>query len=487
MFLLSSTAFAYPKISSYMSSSFAQKSSSTQLQEVTIADDTTTPVITAKYGIRIQIPSTASVIFDVERTASEIYLYGEAVNNGKISSKPTVVFGDKDKTIVIPVTQDFSAGESVTIRNMAVEGFNTTTSESQYLLLIYDNSGTAVLDTNYFSIYTSSNSDTNPPAKPTDLKITQLSDTSVKLTWTDPTDLDLYLVDVLRGLNNEPVNGVPYKQISPGVQELTDTGLQIGDTIKYQLKAEDGPNLGSVTEEVSYIMVKFEEQTTEEEVATETAAEEELTQEEAATKENIAEEETTTSQEQQAEPTCADLTDILLTDTICPAIQLLKNKNAIEGYPNGEFAAGSEINRAEFLKIILTYFGKDISAYESAKLGFKDVEPNAWYTKFVKASKELGLITGYADGTFKPEQLITKAEAVKILFETAETEIDQNVEAAPFKDTPLDAQNAWYLPYAKHAIITGLDGGDANGNFDPFHSMTRGEIAELILRFSQLK
>ena len=467
-FLIIQVACAAPLIQSTDDQTFGQNDASTQLFNIKVTEDSVTPVI--KTGaIKITIPDSLAMIFDDERTEDEILIYGTAADSGKIEETPQITFEDGDKTLVIPVDQDFAKGEYAIITKTYVEGFHSQPAGSDELILTIE-SGEQYLDSKSKYITTSSTEDNHAPEMPTNLAVTD-HENGVIITWTDPTDLDVTFIQILRGKNGIPISGTPYKEIIKGTQQYIDTDVTDGDTVKYIIRATDGKNTSANSEEVSFVAgTATEEPATEEPIAEEPVVEPE------------APEEITTE-----DATCSGFSDILLTDDLCPAVQNLKDKNAIEGYSNGEFAKDGEINRAEFLKIILIYFEKDTSLYENTILNFTDIETDAWYMPFIKTAKELGIVAGYIDGTFKPEQQVTKAEAIKILFETVGAEIDQNVEVAPFKDTPIDAQNAWYLPYAKNMIITGLDEGDANGNFDPFHEMTRGEIADLIYRFSQLK
>lgn len=96
-------------------------------------------------------------------------------------------------------------------------------------------------------------------------------------------------------------------------------------------------------------------------------------------------------------------------------------QNIIEGYPDGTLRPHAPINRAEALKIllltanadrILAEFGPD----DLPQPSFPDVPPNTWFTLYVAKGQALGLLEGYPDGTFRPEQPITRAEAAKLIY-----------------------------------------------------------------------
>jgi len=473
--LISTTTFAYPSMLSSQNQSFAKNASSTVISDTTITDDTT-PAIKAQYGIRIQIPQALSAIFDASRTKNEISFYGTAIDNGKMDAKPAITFGDKDKTIVIPVLKDFLAGESVTIRNLSLKGFHETTGDAQYLLFMYDNSGTAVIGDGYISVYSSTNSDNNPPLKPTDVKITQVDNTSVKLTWTNPTDLDIVLIDVLRGLNAS-INGIAYKQIGKDKEEFVDTGLKVGDTVKYLIRAEDGPNTGDLSNEVSLTLVDMT--TTPESVETPETPETPATPEATVIPESTVptpSEETTAQPETTSSEICQSFSDISAKDLLCSALKSINQNNIITGYSDGTFKGESQINRAELLKLVLLYANIDIISPAQSEPIFSDVSANEWYANYVHTAKKLGIINGYPNGFFMPAQAVNKVEAVKIILKALNKETVA-VSTAPYQDTEVNQNNAWYLPYAKYI----KENIDKNSDiFDPSHAMTRQEIVEML-------
>ena len=93
----------------------------------------------------------------------------------------------------------------------------------------------------------------------------------------------------------------------------------------------------------------------------------------------------------------------------------------IEGYPDGTLRPNQPINRAEALKILLLTANADriladLGSPDLPHALFPDVPTNAWFAGYVVKGQALGLIEGYHDGTFRPEQPITRAEAAKIIY-----------------------------------------------------------------------
>ena len=92
------------------------------------------------------------------------------------------------------------------------------------------------------------------------------------------------------------------------------------------------------------------------------------------------------------------------------AVSTLANAGAIKGYSNGTFQPSKPITRAEFVTILTGIYG----ANTSKGMPFADVD-SAWCHDAVATAYANGLVGGYADGTFHPNQTITRAEAVTIL------------------------------------------------------------------------
>lgn len=151
------------------------------------------------------------------------------------------------------------------------------------------------------------------------------------------------------------------------------------------------------------------------------------------------------------------------------AISYVKSKNIINGYEDGAFKPDKIINRAEFLKIIAGSFLKNQNIESCAYNYFNDVPPDEWYSKYICAAKKENIINGYNDGTFKPTNPISIAEAAKIIVETLKLPVEKS------------ASDSWYSPYlgvlSDRSAIPETIGS-------PSQNITRGETAEIIYRIS---
>ena len=94
------------------------------------------------------------------------------------------------------------------------------------------------------------------------------------------------------------------------------------------------------------------------------------------------------------------------------AVSTLCHMGVLGGYSDGTFRPNAPITRAEFAKIAVSFAQANGSAVYNY---FTDVKTTDWFAPYVTAAKDNGLIEGYSDGSFKPENKITRAEACAIV------------------------------------------------------------------------
>lgn len=109
-------------------------------------------------------------------------------------------------------------------------------------------------------------------------------------------------------------------------------------------------------------------------------------------------------------------TDVPLTHKYFPAIDYVRTEGIVNGYDDGTYRSEDDINRAEFTKIIIeaTYEDSEIENCTPTKI-FSDLSSDDWYEKYVCVAANNGIIDGYDDGTFKGGDEINFVEAAKII------------------------------------------------------------------------
>lgn len=162
-------------------------------------------------------------------------------------------------------------------------------------------------------------------------------------------------------------------------------------------------------------------------------------------------------------------------------IAKLYNKGVIKGRSATTFEPNAQITRAEALKIILLGLGETVPASVSAN-PFPDVDKGAWYAPVVKKAKDMKIIGGYTDGTFRPDQNVNRAEALKMLFITGGVEVGKVTEN-PFSD--VDA-GGWYAPYVLTSYNKGIVKGYDDGTFRAGQSITRAEMSKIVVKVMEM-
>ena len=164
----------------------------------------------------------------------------------------------------------------------------------------------------------------------------------------------------------------------------------------------------------------------------------------------------------------ANFSDVSSSHINKTAIEYLKSDKTIEGYSDGKYKPENRINRAEFIKIIVS---NTVDSPTGSNC-FTDVKEE-WFAKYICTAKKIGYIEGYKDGTFKPSNYINFAEASKIITKARKITPDES-----------GTNKEWFAGFVnslakKKAIPSTVHFFDKN--------ITRGEMAEVIWRIDAKK
>ncbi len=157
------------------------------------------------------------------------------------------------------------------------------------------------------------------------------------------------------------------------------------------------------------------------------------------------------------------------------AITYLAGEKVVAGYPDGTFKPNNTVSRVEALKFIFEGIKETIS---SGNIPFSDVSNSEWYGDYLYTAYSEGVVSGYPDGTFKPSNKVNKAEFYKILFNSMKIDINFKIESAPFEDVKV---GDWFAPYLAYAKEIGIIDPSLE-KISPSKDMTRGEVADAIYK-----
>lgn len=96
-------------------------------------------------------------------------------------------------------------------------------------------------------------------------------------------------------------------------------------------------------------------------------------------------------------------------------VETATERGYLEGYGDGVFGPSNSMTRAELATALVRIAEKLGMAEGDETVGFTDVSEDKWYASYVEKAAQLGLVTGYEDGTFRPENTVTRAEAVTMI------------------------------------------------------------------------
>ena len=142
------------------------------------------------------------------------------------------------------------------------------------------------------------------------------------------------------------------------------------------------------------------------------------------------------------------------------------------GYPDWTFKPEGEMTRGEaaamFARLFKEYPGDNYNYHED----FSDVDENYWCYKEIAYLAEWGIINGYEDGTFKPDNKISRAEFVKIVesFEALQTGTN------PYSDVD---ETYWAYKYIVSSSAKGWINGYLDGTFKPDNNISRSEAVKI--------
>ena len=145
------------------------------------------------------------------------------------------------------------------------------------------------------------------------------------------------------------------------------------------------------------------------------------------------------------------------------------------GYAEGTFGPERDMTRAEVTTMFARLLTEQIEADKTYSGTFNDVAKDCWAANYIGYMQQFGIVTGYTDGSFRPNAPVTRAEfaAIASRFE----KLTQG--SASFTDVP---DTHWAVKYINFAATRGWVTGYVDGTFKPEHSITRAEVAAVTCR-----
>ena len=166
------------------------------------------------------------------------------------------------------------------------------------------------------------------------------------------------------------------------------------------------------------------------------------------------------------------------------SIDYVLTHSIMNGVSGTSFAPNSNLTRGMLVQILFNLEGKP----QSASASFSDVKADAWYAKAVGWAAANKVVTGYADGTFRPNAAVTREQAAAILYRYAQS---KGIDVSVGEDTNIlsyaDALQAseYAIPALQWAVGAGVLNGKSGNLLAPTGTATRAEIAAIMQRWCE--
>ena len=152
-----------------------------------------------------------------------------------------------------------------------------------------------------------------------------------------------------------------------------------------------------------------------------------------------------------------------------------QSKGLIQGYEDGTFKPGNTITRAEFVTLMNNAKG----FWSEGSINFSDVKNGSWFYSAVARAVAAGYVKGYSDGSFKPNNTITRAEAAVMIANTAKLSAN---EAGAYCFTDIGSIPAWARGSVGAVVAAGYMTGYPDGSFYANASISRAEAVSSLNR-----
>jgi uncharacterized repeat protein (TIGR01451 family) len=157
-----------------------------------------------------------------------------------------------------------------------------------------------------------------------------------------------------------------------------------------------------------------------------------------------------------------------------------QHQRYIKGYPDNTVRPLDIITRAEIAAIFARIM--DLEGNVTHASTYSDVTTNFWAAEYIETASKAGVMKGYADGNFKPNQPITRAELATVIARylgiVREANLDQFLDLGSFSDTSGSWAQQTINELFRYAVVSGY----ADGSFKPDQNITRSEAIKMINR-----
>lgn len=181
-----------------------------------------------------------------------------------------------------------------------------------------------------------------------------------------------------------------------------------------------------------------------------------------------------------AEDVVNGLKDVPVTAWFAKPVKYVTDRGIMAGTASDMFSPQSSLTRAMLVQILYAMEGKPTGSPAS---GFSDVSGSAWYTDAVNWAKANGVVGGYPDNTFRPNDNITREQLAVMLKAYAGDTGLYATNIGTYDD--FNEVSAWAVDAVSWAVGAGLIAGRGNNKLAPKANATRAEVAQIIMNYCE--
>ncbi|WP_346234698.1 S-layer homology domain-containing protein [Lysinibacillus telephonicus] len=168
--------------------------------------------------------------------------------------------------------------------------------------------------------------------------------------------------------------------------------------------------------------------------------------------------------------------DVKTTSDYYEYVNELFERGFVSGYPDGSYKPNGLLTRAHAAKILALNLGLDVTT--DYQISFSDVSKGDWYYPYIAALRENGIIDGFEDGTFRPNTPITRNQMAKILVNGYGLQPTSTI-TLPFEDI---SSSHWAAPYIQTLFDLGVTIGQTDTSYGGGDTVTRANMAAFTIR-----
>lgn len=171
-------------------------------------------------------------------------------------------------------------------------------------------------------------------------------------------------------------------------------------------------------------------------------------------------------------------------------VEILGGRGIFAPDSNGNFNPEFKMTRSDFAIIITKAF--DLKAVEENEFKFTDIEKDSWYYASAKAISDNGIMKGFSEYTFAPDEVVTRQQMAVIMMRIIEKQgltvpVQESAASTAIELADKEVIADWAADAIEKSVKLGVFKGDENQRFNPDQITTRAQIATVVRRIMDLK